>query len=156
MLARYLPGLLISLACLATTSCAQPPERSEPWVELKGARFLVEIAADDASRSRGLMFRTHMDADRGMLFLHDREEPQAFWMRNTRIPLDILYFDRHRRLVSASLRTPPCAAGYDCPAYPSRGPALFTLELNAGVAERLGVVEGDELVLGPGVPSISP
>jgi len=135
------------------TSCAG---YAAPWVELKGQRFTVEVADTDAARARGLMFRTELAPDHGMLFIHDREEPQAFWMRNTRIPLDILYFDRDRRLVSASLRTPPCSAGYNCPSYPSRGPALFTLELNAGVAERLGVSTGDELVFGPDVPITSP
>src|SRR5690606_2824936 len=79
------------------------------WVELAGTRYQVELAQDDATRARGLMFREHMDADRGMLFVHDRLEPQAYWMKNTRIPLDILYFDNARRLVSQQRDVPPCS-----------------------------------------------
>ena len=143
---------LLILACLLG-GCAS---NGGNWVELRGKRFTVEIADTDASRSRGLMFRAELAPDHGMLFIHDREEPQAFWMKNTRIALDILYFDRHRRLVSAALRTPPCTFGDRCPAYPSAGPALFTLEINAGVAERIGVAAGDELVFGPGIPAPAP
>lgn len=150
---RRIAPLSVLWLMLALAACAS---HGGPWVELKGERFRVEIANDNASRERGLMFRTELPANHGMLFIHEREEPQAFWMKNTRIPLDILYFDGKRRLVSASLRTPPCTAGDACPAYPSAGPALYTLELNAGVAERLGVVPGDELRLGPGIPMPRP
>jgi len=123
------------------------------WVELGGTRYHVELAQDDASRARGLMFRDHMDADRGMLFIHDRVEPQAYWMKNTRIPLDILYFDDARRLVSQQRDVPPCSAGDACPPYPSFKPARYVLELNAGQAARLKLEDGTELVFGPGIPS---
>jgi uncharacterized protein len=119
-----------------------------PWVELRGQRFNVEIAADDASRTRGLMFRDAMPNDHGMLFIFDQEQPLAFWMRNTRIPLDILYFDSDLNLVSMAAGVPPCTTE-QCPNYPSTGPASFTLELNAGVARKLGVRPGDPLLLAP-------
>lgn len=136
------------LSTLPLLGCAGIPS---PWVELAGERFMVEVADDDASRARGLMFRDRLEPGTGMLFIHDAEEPQAFWMKNTRIPLDILYFDAQRRLVSASRRTPPCSRGDRCPVYPSAGPAQYTLELNAGEADRLGVGPGAELTLGPGL-----
>lgn len=138
--------ILFAMLALCLSACAS---NGLPWVELRGERFTVEVADTDAARQRGLMFRTELAAGHGMLFVHEREEPQAFWMKNTRIPLDILYFDARRRLVSAALRTPPCHSGDFCPAYPSAGPALYTLELNAGEAERLGVRRGDELRLSP-------
>ncbi len=122
-----------------------------PWVELKGQRYTVEVASDGAARNRGLMYRDQLADGTGMLFLHDVEEPQAYWMKNTRIPLDIFYFDSQRRLVSVSRGVPPCALGDRCPPYPSAGPALYVLELNAGEAGRLGVAKGDELVFGPGI-----
>lgn len=141
--------ILVSLLLLLS-ACASA---STPWVELAGERFQVEIADDDAERARGLMFRDEMPAGHGMLFIHDRQEPQAYWMKNTRIPLDILYFDQERRLVSQQRDVPPCSAGDRCPPYPSRGPARYVLELNAGQAARLKLEDGAELRLGPGVPA---
>ena len=140
---------LLALLLPALAACAEDGQ----WVELKGARFKVEIANDDAERARGLMFRDSLATDRGMLFIHDLAEPQAYWMKNTKIPLDILYFGPDRRLVSAQERVPPCSAGDRCPPYPSNGPALYVLELNAGQAAALGVKPGDELVFGPDIPA---
>jgi uncharacterized protein len=136
-------------AASITTACASGD--SGTWVELKGKRFDVEVADDDDERRRGLMFRDAMPADSGMLFVHEREEPQAYWMKNTRIPLDILYFDGKRKLVSVQRRVPPCSAGDRCPPYPSEGTVLYVLELNAGMAEKLRVAPGDEVTFGPAV-----
>ena len=120
-------------------------------MELAGTRYNVELAQNDETRARGLMFRDQMDADHGMLFVHDREEPQAYWMKNTRIPLDILYFDSQRRLVGQQRDVPPCSAGDMCPPYPSFNPALYVLELNAGQAAKLKLEDGAELTFGPGI-----
>ncbi len=123
------------------------------WVELGGTRYRVELADDDAERARGLMFRDELAAGTGMLFVHDREEPLAYWMKNTRIPLDILYFDSRRRLVAQQRDVPPCSLGDGCPPYPSRAPARYVLELNAGEAARLRLENGAELRMGPGLPA---
>ena len=143
---------IFRLACIALivaigTGCATASNGS--WVELKGKRFTVEVADDAAKRERGLMFRDELAADRGMIFIHDLEEPQAYWMKNTHIPLDIFYFDHARKLVSVQQRVPPCSLGDGCPPFASEGPALYVLELNAGMAEQLGVKSGDKLVFGP-------
>ena len=122
------------------------------WIELNGERYVVEIADDDAERQRGLMFRDAMPIDRGMLFIHDREEPQSYWMKNTRIALDILYFDSARKLVAQQRDVPPCSLGDGCPPYPSDAPARFVLELNAGEAARLKLKDGTLLRFGPGIP----
>lgn len=122
------------------------------WVELGGTRYGVEIADNDEERARGLMFREEMAAVAGMLFVHDREAPQAYWMKNTKIPLDILYFDSARKLVSQQRDVPPCSLGDGCPPYPSAAPARYVLELNAGEAARLNLRDGAELRLGPGIP----
>lgn len=123
-----------------------------PWVELAGTRYKVEIADDDAERARGLMFRDQMAEGAGMLFIHDRQEPQAYWMKNTRIPLDILYFDNDRKLVAQRRNTPPCSAGDACPSYPSNAPARYVLELNAGEADRLKLQDGAQLQLSDSIP----
>ncbi|MCI2243008.1 DUF192 domain-containing protein [Xanthomonas sp. PPL568] len=138
------------LLLLALSGCASAG--GDHWVELGGHRYQVELAQNDATRARGLMFRDQMDADHGMLFIHDREEPQAYWMKNTKIPLDILYFDNQRKLVAQQRDVPPCSAGDACPPYPSNAPARYVLELNAGQAEQLKLQDGTELRFGPGIP----
>ena len=145
---RSLARLSLLPLLLALSACASA---RTPWVEVGGERFQVEVADDDAERARGLMFRDAMADDHGMLFIHDRQEPQASWMKNTRIPLDILYFDRDRRLVSQQRDVPPCSAGDRCPPYPSRAPAQYVLELNASQAARLGLQDGALLTFGPGI-----
>jgi uncharacterized membrane protein (UPF0127 family) len=120
-----------------------------PWVELKGQRFKVEIASDEPARTRGLMFRDTLEEDRGMLFVFEREQPLAFWMKNTKIPLDIIYFDDERRLVSVA-SAPPCTTP-QCPNYPSDAPARYTLELKAGTARRIGARRGDPITFSPGI-----
>ena len=143
-----MPAFRLLLACcgMALSGCANG---ADAWVELGGQRFAVEVADDDAERARGLMFRDEMAADRGMLFIHERQEPLAYWMKNTRIPLDILYFDSHRKLVSQQRDVPPCSLGDRCPPYPSQAPARYVLELNAGQAAKLNLKEGAELTFSP-------
>lgn len=144
---------LVSMAfALACTACGSLAGANGEWVEVRGERFAVEIADDDQERARGLMFRDAMEPDHGMLFIHDQQEPLAYWMKNTRIALDILYFDNDRRLVSQQRNVPPCALGDGCPPYPSIAPARYVLELNAGQAERLGLKDGDVMTFGPGIP----
>ena len=141
-----------ALALLVVSSLCSCASAREPWVELAGQRYAIEIADDDAERARGLMYRDAMDAGRGMLFIHDAEEPQAYWMKNTKIALDILYFDNGRKLVSQQRDVPPCSLGDRCPSYPSNAPARYVLELNAGEAARLKLQDGAELTLGPSIP----
>lgn len=146
----YLLRSLLLISLLALAGCASADGRH--WVELAGSRYRVELAQDDETRARGLMFREEMDTDHGMLFIHDRQEPQAYWMKNTKLPLDILYFDTERRLVSQQRDVPPCSAGDMCPPYPSFKPARYVLELNAGQAAKLNLQDGTELIFGPGIP----
>jgi uncharacterized membrane protein (UPF0127 family) len=115
-------------------------------VELKGQRFLVEIADDREEQALGLMFRDELPEDQGMLFIFSNEAPRSFWMKNTRIPLDIMYFSSELELVSVSENARPCRV-QRCPAYPSKGPARYELELNAGKASELELSVGDILVL---------
>ena len=139
------------LSLFVACSFAACASASGSWVELAGERYAVEIADDDAERARGLMYRDAMAEGHGMLFIHEREEPQAYWMKNTRIPLDILYFNGARKLVAQQRDVPPCSLGDACPSYPSNAPARYVLELNAGEAERLKLEDGVELRFGPGI-----
>jgi len=133
------------LLALCVFTCASCTAR-EPQVVLNGQRFTVELAQTQEQQALGLMFRDQLEDDRGMLFIFPREAPRSFWMKNTRIPLDIFYFDGELRLVSVSENTPPCRTAR-CPSYPSTGPARYVLELNAGKAAELGVKPGDRLEL---------
>ena len=141
-----------ALALFAVCSLSACASAHGPWVELAGQRYAIEVADDDAERAKGLMFRDAMAADHGMLFIHDAEEPQAYWMKNTKIPLDILFFDDSHKLVTQQRDVPPCSLGDACPSYPSDEPARYVLELNAGEAARLKLQDGAELRLGPGIP----
>lgn len=142
--------LLLSTCLLSACATARGP-----WVELAGNRYAIEVADDDAERARGLMFRDALASDHGMLFIHDREEPQAYWMKNTKIPLDILYFDNSRKLVAQQRDVPPCSLGDACPSYPSKVPARYVLELNAGEATRLKLSDGAELRFDPAIQAIN-
>ena len=113
---------------------------------LKGEKFSVELAETSEKQALGLMFREEMAEDHGMLFIFPAEGMRRFWMKNTRIPLDILYFDAELKLVSVSENVRPCKTR-NCPTYPSKGPARYVLELNAGKAAELGVQPGDLLEL---------
>ena len=92
------------------------------------------------------MFRDSMPDDHGMLFIFPSETRRSFWMKNTRIPLDIFYFDSNLALVSVAENTPPCRTE-KCPNYPSDGPVKYVLELNAGKAAQLALKSGDLLEL---------
>ena len=134
--------LLCVLMLTACTACAS----GGPGVELGGKSFSVEIADTSEKQALGLMFRDKMPADHGMLFIFPNEAPRSFWMKNTRIPLDIMYFDKELKMVGISADTPPCKVSR-CPSYPSVAPAMYVLELNSGMAAELGVGLGDLLTV---------
>jgi len=146
MLTRVL-SVAFFLAPLAATA-ATPPS-----VTLHGARFSTEFAVSDAQRERGLMFRTELKPDQSMLFIFPDSQPRAFWMKNTLIPLDILYFDGARKLVAMQLNAQPCKAD-PCAIYPSDGrDAAYVLEVAAGTAGRLGLKLGETLAIEGAAPS---
>jgi len=134
--------ILCVLLLVTCTACAS----GDPRVVLGGKTFSVEVAETSEEHELGLMFRDSMPADHGMIFVFQDESPRRFWMKNTRIPLDIMYFDKDLKMVSLSADTPPCRVAR-CPSYPSVAPAKYVLELNAGSAASLGVGVGDKLTL---------
>ena len=135
--------LPLALTCL-TAACIAHTNQESITVDLRGQHFTAEVVSDKAGREYGLMNRTTLAADHGMLFVFPEEAPRGFWMKNTLIPLDILYFDTNYRLVSAQKDVPPCKAD-PCATYPSKGPARYVLELSAGTASRIGAQAGDVL-----------
>ena len=103
--------------------------------------FQVEIARNEAEREKGLMFRRFMPADRGMLFEFERNEPVAFWMKNTYIPLDMVFIARDGTVTHIAADAEPLSEAI----VPSRGPCAAVLELNGGVAAKIGLREGDKV-----------
>jgi uncharacterized membrane protein (UPF0127 family) len=134
--------LILIVSALICSSCMA----EGPWVELKGQRFTVELAETQEKQALGLMFRDSMPHEHGMLFIFPGESIRRFWMKNTRIPLDIFYFNSQLELVSVSENTPPCRT-QTCPSYPSTGPSRYVLELNSGKAAELRPKPGDVLTL---------
>ncbi len=144
--------LALSL-CLAV-SCASP-DRTDPETRLptlpvtlpNGKVIRAELATEPADQQRGLMYRTQLARDRGMLFIFPQPGRHPFWMYHTLIPLDILWLDAGRRIVFLSPNTPPCPSEKpeDCPNYGGDHPARFILELAAGAAASNGLKVGDTL-----------
>ena len=149
---RARASLVLLLAVLACTpqSTPTPPAPAAP----AGPRIIlpdsfavhVEIAADDPTREQGLMFRDQLPEDRGMIFLFPTPGVYPFWMKNTLIPLDMIWIDDAKRVVTVARDVPPCKAD-PCPSYPSTGPARasYVLELAAGAASKHHVGPGSTL-----------
>jgi len=99
----------------------------------------IEVADDNAEREQGLMYRDTMAQNAGMLFLMDTEETQTFWMKNTILPLDILYVDSDRRIVSIHKNCTP----YSLAQIVSAKPALYVVEVNAGYTDKHSIKVND-------------
>jgi uncharacterized membrane protein (UPF0127 family) len=103
--------------------------------------FQVEIANNDATREHGLMDRRYMAADHGMLFEFDREEPVAFWMKNTYIPLDMIFIAPSGVVTRIAANAEPLSERV----IPSGGPCIAVLEVNGGIAASIGLKVGDKV-----------
>jgi len=101
----------------------------------------IEIADNDAERQMGLMNRSFMNNSQAMLFIFDMEEPQAFWMKNTIIPLDIIYVNSNKEIVSIAANTEP----YSEKSLPSTGPAIYVVEVNGGFCDQYGIAAGTKI-----------
>lgn len=106
----------------------------------------LEVARTEPERSRGLMHRTSMPEQAGMIFLFDRPGVYPFWMKNTLIALDMFWTDTSGRIVWIAESVPPCTAD-PCPEYPPKAVAQYVIETNAGFAKRHGVQVGDVVTL---------
>ena len=120
------------------------PARFGRVVTERGAELAVEIAESPAQRERGYMFRNRVGPEDGMLFLFEEEDTHPFWMKNTRMPLDILWIAGDGTVVFVAARVPPCSAD-PCPQVVPTGSARFVLELAAGRASELAIAAGRPL-----------
>lgn len=138
------PALLATKAAAEMTGQAMilPVDPDPLVVETKTGerRFTVEVADDGYERAAGLMFRTRMRDDHGMLFVFERTQYLSFWMKNTPMPLDLLFADKGGRIV-AIMAGEPFSIAPIAPAVPAR----FVLELKAGTAQKAGIAAGDRM-----------
>jgi len=113
-----------------------------------GVTIFAEIADTPDKRSRGLMFRTTLAPDRGMLFVFQELGHWTFWMKNTKIPLDIMWLDKKGTVLHIEHNVPICQKlGNSCPRYRPREKAISVLELRAGEAKKLKLHRGSKLTI---------
>lgn len=155
MIRRFIPlavlllGLLAALPPQPSAAQTRPPAAAAAatFTELaiesggKTHKFRVEVAANDADRQRGLMYRRAMAADAGMIFDFGYEQPVSMWMANTYIPLDMLFIGADGKVAHVAARTVPESRATVTAGKPVR----YVLELNGGTAERLGITAGAQV-----------
>jgi len=159
---KLLPIVILSIISLLVVSCQDNTEQpikhaqisdGQPKFEKEGelsflkpdgaqiVKINIEVADDEASRQQGLMNRSFMSNEQGMLFIFDKQEPQAFWMRNTIISLDIIYVNTQKEIVSIV----EDAAPFSDRSLPSKGPAIYVVEVNGGFCAQHGIASGDKI-----------
>ena len=102
-------------------------------------QITIEVADDQEQRAQGMMYRSSMDELQGMLFIHDRSETQAYWMKNVKVPLDIIYVGESKEIVTIYQGVMP----YSEKSIPSSSEARYVVEVNAGFTGRHKIKEGD-------------
>jgi len=164
LITMLIPAMLLLLAagCSRTTGTSreQPSDTSALSVTdkvnetgnmsrvcYKEHCFSVELAITEQEQETGLMYRRHMDPDKGMLFIFSDEGEYDFWMMNTLIPLDMIWIDSDGEVVFISRNSQPCSATR-CPVISPGKNASYVLEINAGIADMIGLKEGSKLTIG--------
>ena len=112
-----------------------------------GQKVIAETMLQQIDQMRGMMFRDSLAQDRGMLFVHPDEGNYPYWMYQVRIPLDIVWMNRARRIVEISANTPPCPSknAHECPTFGGHEKAHYVLEMAGGASEKYKLKVGDEL-----------
>jgi uncharacterized membrane protein (UPF0127 family) len=138
------PNSIVALLLLLLgnlTACEAYPKITIVTQEGREIVFHVEIADTPAKRERGLQYRKVLAHDRGMIFLFPTESTQSFWMKNTPIPLDMIFINRERRIVGIVEETLPFSLDSRSVGVPSQ----YVLEINGGLSKRYGIKAGDRV-----------
>jgi hypothetical protein len=142
---RLSPALVLLAVLLVSPATAAPPRLATETIVIdtaKGPRsFKVEVAADDVSRERGLMHRTHLAPGAGMLFDFQKNVMTAFWMKDTPLPLDILFVRADGTISTIAANAVPLSTAEIISAEPIRA----ALEINGGMSRKLGIAPGDHV-----------
>lgn len=137
-------AFIVVLAGLAQAGPVCDPDRIEILAGADRHRFEIEVADDPAEQARGLMFRPSLPAGAGMLFVFEPPRQAHFWMRNTMIPLDMIFIDETGRVESVAERRDTFSDRVSS----SQGPVRAVLEINGGLSRQLGI--------GPGAQAVHP
>jgi len=152
--ARLTAGLALALAAplAAAAACGGCADGEKPLVaaapqptrlDVAGRSVAVELALTNPQRTQGLMNRTHLDEDAGMLFIFPDDDTRRFWMHDTLIPLDIIFLEKDGTVINVADAKP----GVEQPGYQSDRAARMVLELNAGWCQRHGLKPGDRIAV---------
>jgi len=137
---------LLLAGCTAVSPAAKAPEQGTDHISqvcFGEACFTVEIADTGAERALGLMHREYLAPERGMLFIFEGNSAYTFWMKNTLIPLDIIWLDEDKHVVYISEDTPPCKSD-PCPSYGPSEPTRYVVEINSGAAKTSNIAVGSQ------------
>ncbi len=136
--------------CLAACSSSSDPVRDFNAREItmpNGKVVTTEVMTNPVDMARGMMFRTELAPDRGMLFIHAKPGQYTYYTYQVKIPLDIVWIDPNRRVTEISPNTPPCTSSSArlCPVYGGHSTANYVLELAGGMAAKYGLAVGSAL-----------
>jgi uncharacterized membrane protein (UPF0127 family) len=131
---------LLPLAALCVAAMAFATELPTVELRIKGHRVVAEVAATEATRTTGLMNRFSLQPDHGMLFVFKEAQPQAFWMKNTYVPLSIAFIDSDGRILNIDDMAPQTEN-----THPSRGRALYALEMKKGWFAQRAIKAGESV-----------
>jgi uncharacterized membrane protein (UPF0127 family) len=142
---RWLIARILALTVIVP-SCIQADDGLIPIQLPGGVTIHAEVADTAKKRAQGLMYREHLAKDRGMLFTFDQAQPWTFWMKNTKIPLDIIWLNEKKQIIHIARNVPICTRTDDgCPQYQPNDSAMYVLELGSGEAQRLKLERGSKL-----------
>lgn len=145
MRALFLVSLCLCLAACDNATTTSVEDYSAQTVTLPdGTKVKAEVMINPKDMARGMMFRDTFPEGRGMLFIHGTPSNQPYWMYQVKIPLDIVWIDKSKRVVEMVENAPPCKTkASECPNYGGNQTYSFVLELPGGYARKHGVREGE-------------
>jgi uncharacterized membrane protein (UPF0127 family) len=138
---RLLLAWLVSYAVAGVTACQAQPQVTVIPKQGREVTFEVEVADTPAKREMGLQYRRELAENRGMIFLFPREDQLAFWMKNTPVPLDMIFINGERKIVGIVEKTVP----FSLESRSVSGRSQYVLEINGGLSRRYGFEAGDSV-----------
>lgn len=140
----FLLAAVLILACCGPKPATVDDFATRPLTLPGGQVIRVETMIDNVERLRGMMFRTSLAPDHGMLFVYPKPGEYQFWMYQTLIPLDMIWMDSQHQIVEMAENAPPCQTqASKCPKYGGKHSSSYVLEIGGGMARKFGLKLGD-------------